>query len=210
MESQGTLLEIQGAGSLTPITTMTATVGYPTILTKASHGLKNGDVGVLSAFAGADAALMNGNTVIVKNVTTNTFAVDIDTTGKVLTAAYGTITPQAWIEIGKVVSFDGPSGSASVFDETHLQSVAKEKRMGLPDEGKFGMSLIMDPDDTGQLATRTAREDRTEKDFRVTYSDDSVQTFSGYVLGFSSSGAVDGKVEAKIDIEITGAVTGPA
>jgi len=206
IESQGTLLEIEGAGSLTPITTMTATVGYPTILTKDSHGLKNGDVGVLSAFAGADAALMNGQTVIVKNVTTDTFAVDIDTTGKVLTAELGTITPQAWIEIGEVVDWSGPSGTASIIDKTNLRSVAKEKLMGLPDEGKFTLAINFQPDEVGQLAARAARTARAEKSFKITYSDLSTASFSGYVLGFTTSGAVDGKVSGSIEIEITGAV----
>jgi len=210
MESQGTVLEIQGAGSGTPVTTMTAAVGYPTILTKASHGLVNGDIGVLSAFAGTDAALMNGQTVVVKNATTNTFAVDINTIDKTLTAANGTITPQAWVEIGEVISFDGPGGSASVIDTTNLKSTAKEKLMGLPDEGQFSLSINMASTDVGQVALRAARVARSEKDFRVTYSDHKVQTFSGFVLGFSTSGGVDGKVEGKVSIEINGAVTGPA
>lgn len=206
IESQGTKLEIEGAGSLTPITTMTAAVGYPTILTKASHGLKNGDVGVLSAFAGADAALMNGKTVIVKNVTDDTFAVNIDTTGKTLTPDLGTITPQSWVEIGEVVDWGGPTGTASIIDMTNLQSVAKIKRMGLPDEGKFTLAINFQPDEVGQLAVRAARTARAEKSFRITYSDLSTATFSGYVLGFTTSGSVDGKVAGSIDIEISGAV----
>lgn len=206
IESQGTKLEIEGAGSLTPITTMTPAVGYPTILTKASHGLKNGDVGVLSAFAGADSALMNGKTVIVKNVTDDTFAVNIDTTGKTLTPDLGTITPQSWVEIGEVVDWGGPTGTASIIDMTNLQSVAKIKRMGLPDEGKFTLAINFQPDEVGQLAVRAARTARAEKSFRITYSDLSTATFSGYVLGFTTSGSVDGKVAGSIDIEISGAV----
>ncbi len=86
LDAQGTKLEMSN-GDGTPITEMTATVGYPTLLTSASHGLTNGIVGVLSAFAGDDADDMNGETVLVKYASTDTFSVDIDTTGKTLTAA---------------------------------------------------------------------------------------------------------------------------
>jgi hypothetical protein len=39
--------------------------------------------------------------------------------------------------IPEIKSFTGPGGSATVIDVTDLQSVAKEKRMGLPDEGQL-------------------------------------------------------------------------
>ena len=206
IEAQGTKLEISGTAG-DPVTTMTATAGYPTILTKASHGLSNGDVGTLSAFTGTDAALMNDEVVIVRYVTDNTFAVAIDTTGKTLTAANGTITPLEWIEIGEVVSHDGPGGSAAVYETTHLQSTAKEKKIGLPDEGQLTLAINWClATDSGQQAASNARKARTEKNFKLTFSDDSTASFSGYVLGMSASGAVDDKVSGSITIEITGAV----
>ena len=207
IEAQGTKLEISGTAGAA-VTAMTAKAGYPTILTSASHDLSNGDVGTLSAFTGGDEALMNDKVVIVRYVTDNTFAVAIDTTGKTLTDANGTITPLEWIEIGEVVSHDGPGGSAAVYETTHLQSTAKEKKVGLPDEGQLTLAvnwcLATDP---GQQAASDARKDRTEKHFKLTFSDDSTATFSGYVLGMSASGAVDDKVSGSITIEITGAVT---
>ena len=207
IESQGTKLEISGTAG-TAITAMTATAGYPTILTKTNHGLSNGDVGTLSDFLGTDAALMNDKVVIVRYVTKDTFAVAIDTTGKTLTPASGTITPLEWIEIGEVVSHDGPGGSAAVYETTHLQSKAKEKKVGLPDEGQLTLAVNWClATDSGQQAASVARKDRTEKNFKLTFSDDSTASFSGYVLGMSASGAVDDKVSGSITIEITGAVT---
>ena len=207
IEAQGTKLEISGTAGV-PVTDMTAKAGYPTILTSASHGLSNGDVGTLSAFTGTDAALMNGEVVIVRYVTDDTFAVAIDTTDADLTAANGTITPLEWVEIGEVVSHDGPGGSAAVYETTHLQSKAKEKKVGLPDEGQLTLAvnwcLATDP---GQWAASEARKDRTEKNFKLTFSDLSTASFKGYVLGMSASGAVDDKVSGSITIEITGAVT---
>ena len=207
IESQGTKLEISGTAG-TAITAMTAKAGYPTILTKTNHGLSNGDVGTLSDFLGTDAALMNDKVVIVRYVTKDTFAVAIDTTGKTLTDANGTITPLEWIEIGEVVSHDGPGGSAAVYETTHLQSTAKEKKVGLPDEGQLTLAINWClKTDLGQQEASVARKDRTEKNFKLTFSDDSTASFSGYVLGMSASGAVDDKVSGSITIEITGAVT---
>lgn len=71
--------------STTPITITDIAVGYPTILTKALHGLEDGDVVTLDNFAGIDADLLNGETVTVKYSTDNTFAVAIDTTGMTIT-----------------------------------------------------------------------------------------------------------------------------
>jgi hypothetical protein len=206
IESQGTTLEIE-TGTGAAITAVTAAVGFPTIITKTAHGLNNGDVVALSAFAGASATLMNGFTVIVKNVTANTLAVDIDTTGGTLTAANGTLTPQTYTALGEVIDFDGPGGSASVIDTTHLASSAREKMIGLRDEGQFTFSLNAAFDDTGQQAFRASREDRTLKSYKVTYPDGTVQSFDGYALEFSTSGGVDDKLNASATIEITGEVT---
>jgi len=207
IEAQGTKLEISGTAG-DPVTTMTATAGYPTILTKTNHGLSNGDVGTLSDFLGTDAALMNDKVVIVRYVTKDTFAVAIDITDATLTDANGTITPLEWIEIGEVVSHDGPGGSAAVYETTHLRSTAKEKKVGLPDEGQLTLAVNWClATDHGQQEASEARKDRTEKNFKLTFSDLSTASFKGYVLGMSASGAVDDKVSGSITIEITGAVT---
>ena len=206
IEAQGTKLEISGTAGAA-VTEMTATEGYPTILTKTNHGLSNGDVGTLSDFLGTDAALMNDKVVIVRYVTKDTFAVAIDTTDADLTASNGTITPLEWIEIGEVVSHDGPGGSAAVYETTHLQSTAKEKKIGLPDEGQLTLAINWClATDSGQQEASEARKDRTEKNFKLTFSDLSTASFKGYVLGMSASGAVDDKVSGSITIEITGAV----
>lgn len=206
IEAAGTMLEIE-SGTGSAVATVTATVGFPTIITKAAHGLSNGDVVAASLFAGASAALLNGNTYIVKNATTNTFALDVDTTGGTLTAANGTLTPLGFVEVGEIVDFDGPGGSAAVYNVTHLRSVAKEKRVGLPDEGQFTMNLNCVHTDPGQMAVAAARTARTLKNFRVTYSDSVTDTFGAYVLSFPKSGASDDKVSRALTLEISGAVT---
>jgi hypothetical protein len=208
IESQGTTLEIEtGTGGAVTITDIS--VGYPTIWTAVAHGLTAGDVVALADFAGADAATLNGESAVVQFVTTDTFAVGIDTTGDTITdnTDAATATPASYTAIGQVIDFDGPGGSASVIDTTHLTSTAKEKLIGLADEGQFTFSLNAAFDNTGQSAFRTSRTARTRKHYKVTYSDATVQSFYGYAMAFSTSGGVDDKVNASATIEIDGAVT---
>jgi len=208
IESQGTKIEMgTGSGGAKTLTAMT--LSNPTVLTCAGHGLSDGDVVTLANFAGADAAILNSQVCVIRSVTTNTFAVEIDTTGKTIddNTDAATATPVAWTEIGEVTDFSGPDGTASEIDTTHLQSTAKEFLMGLPDEGNFTFSINWAPTDTGQLAAVAARKARAEKNFKVTYSDDSTASFKGYVLGLSSSGGVDGKVDGSITIRITDEIT---
>ncbi len=206
--ANGTKLEMAtGSGGAVTITAMTLT--NPTILTSVAHGLSNGDVVTLANFAGDDAAVLNSQVAVVTNVTADTFAVGIDTTGKTITdnADAATATPVALTEIGEVTDWDGPSGTAAVVDFTHLKSTFREKKMGIPDEGQFTFQMNFVPKNAGQLALSAARKAQTSKLFKLTFEDASTQTFTAYVLGLSTSGAVDGKVPGSVTLEITGEVT---
>lgn len=204
IESQGTKLEISGTSG-SAVTGCTPTAGNPTIFTKESHGLSDGDVVTISGVTGGNAADLN-KVWVVKYTTTNTFAVDCDSTGFTGMGSAAVATPLAWLEIGEVTDWDGPGGSATMYETTHLRSEAKEKKIGLMDEGQLTLSINWEPSDTGQQAARDARAARTEKSFRLTYTDDSTATFDGYVIGMSSSGGVDNKVSGSITIEISGPV----
>lgn len=205
ISAQGSTLEIE-TGSGGAVATVTAAVGFPTIITKTSHGLSNGDVVALSLFAGASAALMNGQTVVVKNVTTNTLAVDIDTTGGTLTAANGTLTPVALTEIAEVKSFSGLDGAASDIDVTHLGSTAKEFLIGLVDEGGFSFEMNRVAADPGQAALLTSRNAGTLKSYKLTLPNAETATFSAYAKTFPVTGGVDGVVGHAIGLRISGAV----
>jgi hypothetical protein len=115
--------------------------------------------------------------------------------------------------VGEVVDFSGPGGQANVIDVTNLGSTAKEKLVGLRDEGQLSMSLNLSFTDVGQILIRSDRATRTKKKCVIKFNDnttDAAKTkaiFDGYCLGFSVSGAVDDAVKANAVIEITGAVT---
>jgi hypothetical protein len=130
----------------------------------------------------------------------------IETQGTVIAIDTGSGTP-TWTPIKEVVSFTGFDGSAAEIDVTSLESTAKEFLMGLQDFGSFTMECNYLPADTGQSALRTAKAARTKEDFKVTFSDASTASFSGYVLSAGVSGGVDSKMDTSFAIRITGNVT---
>jgi hypothetical protein len=119
----------------------------------------------------------------------------------------------AAVLIGEVTDFSGPGGQASIIDITNLNSTAKEKLVGLRDEGQVSMSLNLSFSDAGQVSLRADRAARTRKKCVIKFNDSATDaartkaTFDGYCLGFSITGAVDNKVSANAVIEITGGVT---
>ena len=121
---------------------------------------------------------------------------------------YSVGSPTSFVTIGNVVGFTGPGGSASVIDVTNLASTAKEKLMGLPDEGQFTLDLNYDPDNVAHIALRNARKSRSLVEFQITLTDatNTVLSFFGYVLGFALSASVDAQVKASLTVEIDGAV----
>jgi hypothetical protein len=112
-------------------------------------------------------------------------------------------------QISQVTDFTGPGGSANVIDITSLDSTAKEKMMGLADEGQLSMTLNYISTDAGQIAFRTDRAARTKRQFTMKFNDPATSkaTFKGYPLQFSIAGAVDAKITANAVIEITGGVS---
>lgn len=119
-------------------------------------------------------------------------------------------SPQVFTTISEIKTFSGPTGSAAVIDVTDLSSTAKEKRMGLADEGQLSFTINYIPDNTQHALLRTQRASREETNFKMVFTDDSPSTtwsFSAFVTGFAVSGAVDNVVEATVTLEITGSIT---
>lgn len=119
-------------------------------------------------------------------------------------------SPEVFTALGEVKSIQGPGGSASVIDTTNLSSTAKEKAMGLQDEGQITLELNLDTDDTMQTGLRTDRTNQTLRNFKITLTDSSpatTLTFAAYVTNFSIAAAVDDVVTASVTLEISGAVT---
>ena len=139
ISAQGSVVSI-GTGTGVAKTISGISLGNPTIITATAHGFVNGDTVTIAGLTGANAATINGQTWSVRNITTNTFAVYVDTTGLTITAA-GTATSVSFTAIANVKSFSGFDGSASEIDVTNLDSTAKEFKLGLVDSGSLSMEI---------------------------------------------------------------------
>ena len=210
ISAQGTKVQI-ATGSGGAKTSTAIAVGNPTILTCAAHGFNNGDVITNnSGYTGADAALLNGITTVVMFKTTNTYAVNVDTTGKTITVGTGAATPATYTDIGNVRNLsEFESGSASEIDVTHLGSTAKEKRLGLVDNGSFSLEIDHTNADAGQAALQARRLDGAAVNMKVILPSGTTPTasFSALIKKFSKNAAVDGVVKGTCDVTVNGAVT---
>lgn len=134
----------------------------------------------------------------------------LEAQGMLIKIGNGATPTEVFSTIPEIKTFSGPSGSAAVIDVTDLSSAAKEKRMGLADEGQLSFTINYIPDNAQHIALRAKRAARTETNFKMVFTDDSPSTtwsFSAFVTGFAVSGAVDNVVEANVTLEITGAIT---
>jgi hypothetical protein len=195
-----------GAGSAKTITAIA--LGNPTILTITAHGFNNGDVVALAALTGADMATLNGQTVSVRNITANTFAVYIDTTSKVVTVGAGTATTTTFTPVANIKDFTGFDGAASEIDVTNMDSSAKEFRLGLVDSGQFNFNIDYDSANVGHIALRAKQVSGVVSNFKVVLPNATAITFNGFVKKFSLAGGVDQVAKTAVDIRITGSITG--
>ncbi len=206
ISAQGSILAIgTGTGGAKTITAMAA--GNPTIFTSAAHGFVNGDVITIAALVGTAAALFNGLTFSVVSKTTNTFALQVDTTGLTYTSG-GTATPVIFTNIANIKDFSGFDGSASELEVTNLDSVAKEFKLGLTDPGAFSINIDYDSANAGHVALRAKQVSGLLSNFKLTLPNATVITFTGFVKKFSLAGGVDAVAKTSVDIRISGAITG--
>jgi len=119
------------------------------------------------------------------------------------------VSPVAYQAITEVGNLSGPGGSGNVIDVTDLDSTAKEKRMGLNDEGQLSFDINYIPTNTQHALLRTNRAARTETSFRLDFTDSPITqwTFSAFITGFSVSNTVDDVMKASVTLEITGSIS---
>lgn len=203
ISAQGSVVRI-ATGTGAAKTVSGASAGFPTIIQATAHGFGNGNVVALSGLSGN--AGINGS-FVVKNVTADTFAIELDTTGNTLSASSATATPSTYTQVNNIKTFSGFDGQASEIDVSNLSSAAKEYRLGLVDPGQFSMELDQDNADAGQLALRAAQVAGTLQQFTLTLPNGKVASFNAFVKKFSSQGGVDQVVKGQVDLRISGAVT---
>lgn len=211
--AQNTKMYIAGSAS-SPVTLTAVTTGYPTIVAITGHtGVANGDVVTFSSgFTGTDAALLNGKTTVATHYTTgatnDTFAVDIDTTGKSITVGTATATPTTWVQIKQLKTIKPGGASATKIDVTDLDSAAKEYRTGLIDNGTCACDMFILESDPGQAAALAAFTASTTPNMKHV-SPTKTRTFNASILKFPTvpDAMVDGVQTGSFEFQINGAVT---
>lgn len=117
------------------------------------------------------------------------------------------VSPTTYVSLGEVRSMDGPGGEAAVLDATHSLSTAKEKLMGLPDEGQIQVTVNYLSGNQGQDEFLEARAAQQIRDYKITFVNGEILLFQGFAKGHKISGQVDQVVTATLTVEITGPVT---
>lgn len=126
-----------------------------------------------------------------------------------MTLAIGSAaSPTIYTNITEVKSITGPSGNATVIDTTDLNSTAKEKRLGLKDQGQISFDWNYIPTDASHALVKAAFDSGAQTQFRLTFTDTALTKwyFSAFVNGFSMSNAVDGVVSGSVTLELTGSI----
>lgn len=210
-----TTLHIAGSPA-TPEVLTAVTVGFPTIIAITGHaGVANGDVVTFADFAGADAALLNGKTAVVKNYATgdtnDTFVVDINTVGKTITIGTATATPTAWIKVGEISNIKSTSDSTADIDVSDLDSDVDEYISGRATPGTVTMDVYCVDSDSGLAAVEAAHDARSLKSFKITYpsGDTPIRTFSANVKSFPKIGdaSSNSPIKGSIELKRSGSVT---
>jgi hypothetical protein len=110
-----------------------------------------------------------------------------------------------WKVIGGIKDIYDPSGEAGDLDATNLASVRKEYIAGLQDTPAGTLTGQRIALDAGQ---NTLRDNiGVVAQFRNTFADGEVQTFSATIKKFGNTGTVDGVLMFSASIRGTGAVT---
>ena len=218
IQAQGCIIRRQSTAAGSTAQSVAATLAFSTVV----NGVTRSDVGSFVA-DGFSSAMRVENTSTSNTTRVHTVASVAATVmvfyEPVITQSTGisiTLTGHSMSNVGQVVGFNGPSGSASVIDVTHLGSTAKEKLVGLRDEGQVSLDLIYDPATTGtsiHLSLKDDRATRTKRIFDIKLTDSgtassqpSAYYFNAYVTGFSLTGAVDDVVKGSVTLEISSAV----
>lgn len=133
----------------------------------------------------------------------------LESQGTALYIDTGGPSPTVWTQITNCRDINFRTGAAAVKDVTDLSSSAKEKRMGLPDEGQCTFTLQYQPKLSDHKELADAKADRQIRDFKLVLTDAPTPTtfyFSGFVLQVPINIGIDGVVESQVVVEISGAV----
>lgn len=118
---------------------------------------------------------------------------------------FTTDSPAVATEVKKVTQFQAGSVTRAQIDMTGTRDAAKVFRPGKPDYGTWNVTVIFLPNDAGQQLCYANAGSGEALDWRVTYEDGTVETFSGFVIEEGrSSGGIDSRIDRTFQIKMTG------
>jgi hypothetical protein len=206
ISAQGVLIKVE-SGTLGATKVITAiTKAAQAVVSCAGHGFTLGQIVQFASVVGM--VEINGLRGTVVAAPTDTFTVDIDSTGFTAYGSGGTAAPVVYVDLCEVKTFTGFDGQASEIDVTTICSDAKEVRLGLQDFGAFSFEMNYVPDDPGQMQMQSAKASGVALAFRFvlpgTYG---AWNFNAYVKAFPIAGGVDGVLTSSVSLRISGAPT---
>ncbi len=116
--------------------------------------------------------------------------------------AYGSATFE---KIGEVTNIGAPSGEAADIDVTHLESLAKEYLVGLPDEGNIEISMNAIAGDAGHDELLDAKDTQERRWLKITWSNGDVWHIKALCKKYTWSAGVDAKIDAAASFRTSGA-----
>lgn len=118
-------------------------------------------------------------------------------------------SPEVFTTIPEVSDISGPDGSASEINVTDLASTAQEFKVGLKDEGSVSITMNYIPQNAVHTTLRTARNNRTLKNFRISFTDSpqTTWTFNAYVITFPIANGLDGVTTSTVGLRVSGSIT---
>jgi hypothetical protein len=122
-------------------------------------------------------------------------------------------SPGAYTAIEEVSSINGPQGTASLIDVSHLGSSRKEYLQGLADDGQIQITANFIAGAQQMDLKRMFNENADPEAFLIQIPTDSTKTayhkfyFSALVMKWSITDGVDAKVVLDMTLQTSGGVT---
>jgi hypothetical protein len=121
----------------------------------------------------------------------------------------GTASTDAFSKIAEVVDIDPPAGESAEVDVTHLESLAREFKLGLRDNGQTTLTMNLIPGSVQQEAIEDDQDSGTIRYYKIVFRDGvNGRAFKAGVKQFKVAAiAVDGALRATVVFRNSGAVT---
>lgn len=177
----GSLIAIGSAyGSV--LTVSAITNANPAVATSTAHGLSNGDIVVVTS----GWSRLNGKTVRVSGVTTNTFELEgIDATSTTIyPAGSGTGSVKevtTFTQISQILSSTTDGGEQNFLEFQFLEADSQTRIPTFKSASGLTLSVADDPSLAGYIAASAANDDRDARAVRVALSNGSFIYYNGYV-----------------------------